>query len=224
MWKTKRCPAELFADVLTRAHARSGGSIVFVGTAADAPAASGILSLLNQRRPMQTHGCRMPGLHRAPGLSGPADNDLNLTGATTLKQLAALLSGVDVLLCNDSGPMHLAAAMETPVVGLFTCTSPLLSGPPGSQHHLLAADVPCAAGYHKSCPWRGSSHLRCHREIPVDHISHALDRILKFPVQPRAATSECRLAAVAATESGSPGLREPCFQGHRDVSRDRRRR
>jgi ADP-heptose:LPS heptosyltransferase len=197
-WKTKRCPPELFADVLTRARARYGGSIILVGTDDDASAGARIQALLGPRRPMLTPGCRKPGPHLTPTCTGPEGSCQNLTGSTTLKQLAALLAGVDVLLCNDSGPMHLAAATETPVVGLFTCTSPVLSGPHGRPHQLLSADVPCAAGYHKSCPWRGGKHLRCHRGIPVDHINHALDRILNRTQQPRMAPLGDALATASA--------------------------
>jgi ADP-heptose:LPS heptosyltransferase len=125
VWETKRCPPELFADVLTRARVQFGGSMILVGTADDAVAAARIQSLLRQHlRFLAPAIC--PHDSHAARYGYPGDDLLDLTGATTLKQLAALLSGVDVLLGNDSGPMHLAAAVETPVVGLFTCTSPTI--------------------------------------------------------------------------------------------------
>ena len=202
IWETKRCPPELFAAVLTRARARFGGSIILVGTAADAPAAARIQALLRHRRAVLTPARRQHCVHRSPGTADSSDDCTNLTGATTLKQLAALLSGVDVLLCNDSGPMHLAAAMETPVVGLFTCTSPGLSGPPGSEHALLTADVPCAGAYRKSCPWAGEQHLRCHRSIPVDAVFGAMTRTLERAAQrrstrPRSVTTPTVLSRIA---------------------------
>ena len=73
----------------------------------------------------------------------------NLAGQTSLKQLAALLTMVDAVLANDSGPMHLAAELGTPVVGIFTCTSPERSGPPGDRHEFVSTQLPCAASYHK---------------------------------------------------------------------------
>jgi ADP-heptose:LPS heptosyltransferase len=103
---------------------------------------------------------------------------LNFAGETTLKQLAALLGAADAIVSNDSGPMHLAAAMGTPVVGIFTCTSPILSGPDGANHELLSTAVPCAASYHKTCPLRGPSHLACLAEVPVDRVWNALQRVL----------------------------------------------
>lgn len=56
-------------------------------------------------------------------------NTLNLCGKTTLKQLAALLSLVDVLIAPDTGAVHIARAMDTPVIGLYAVASPKLTGP-----------------------------------------------------------------------------------------------
>lgn len=184
LWQTKRCPPEVFASALASARARFGGSIVLLGTEDDAPAADELRSRLRSRR-SNTPAPDWWKDRRALSLGRIDDGDdcTNLTGATTLKQLAAILADVDVLLCNDSGPMHLAAAFETPVVGMFTCTSPELSGPQGRRHQLLSADVPCAAGYHKSCPLNGRAHLQCHRRLPVERISQALERILTHESQ-----------------------------------------
>jgi ADP-heptose:LPS heptosyltransferase len=160
LWETKRCPPQLFAGILARTLAGCDASVILVGSESDAPHATAILELLN-----------------SPRTSRPTCADL--TGLTSLKQLAALLSDVDVLLCNDSGPMHLAAAFATPVVGLFTCTSPTLSGPQGPRDQLFVAEVPCASRYHKTCPLRGRRHLGCHRALPVDTISQSLLQILR---------------------------------------------
>lgn len=56
---------------------------------------------------------------------------LDLVGQDTLKQLAALLERADALLAPDSGPVHIANAMDTPVLGLYACTDPTRSGPYG---------------------------------------------------------------------------------------------
>jgi len=103
---------------------------------------------------------------------------VNLAGETTLKQLAALLGSVDVVVSNDSGPMHVAAALGTPVVGIFTCTSPLLSGPAGAMHELISTGVSCAASYHKTCPRWGRAHLGCLADVSVERVWNALERIL----------------------------------------------
>jgi heptosyltransferase I len=54
---------------------------------------------------------------------------LNLCGKTTPKQLAALLGQVDVLIAPDTGSVHIARAMDTPVIGLYAVASPKLTGP-----------------------------------------------------------------------------------------------
>jgi len=131
-WETKRWPVEKFAEIARRFE----GTVVVVGST-------------NERN------FGLPIVDAARSRNRPA---LNFAGETTLKQLAALLGAAEVVVSNDSGPMHLAAAMGTPVVGIFTCTSPILSGPAGSNHELLSTAVPCAASYHKTCPLRGSSH------------------------------------------------------------------
>ena len=68
--------------------------------------------------------------------SAPAGT-LNLCGKTTPKQLAALLGQVDVLVAPDTGPVHLATAMHTPVVGLYAVAAPSLSGPYRQQQYIV---------------------------------------------------------------------------------------
>lgn len=69
--------------------------------------------------------------------SGAPSGALNLCGKTTPKQLAALLGQVDVLVAPDTGPVHLATAMQTPVVGLYAVAPPGLSGPYARQKFIV---------------------------------------------------------------------------------------
>ena len=69
--------------------------------------------------------------------SNAPSGTLNLCGKTTPKQLAALLGQVDVLLAPDTGPVHIATAMQTPVVGLYAVAPPSLSGPYGRQEFIV---------------------------------------------------------------------------------------
>jgi heptosyltransferase-1 len=153
VWPTKRWPAEKFAEIANRFD----GSVIVVGSAGERTLAARIADVPAARN----------------------RSLLNLAGETTLKQLAALLGAVDVLVSNDSGPMHLAAALGTPVVGIFTCTTPHLSGPSGTIHELVSTTVSCAGGYHKSCPRWGRAHLGCMTELPIDRVGNALGRILE---------------------------------------------
>ena len=90
----------------------------------------------------------------------------------------AILDSCDLLLSNDSGPMHLAAGLGTPVVGLFTCTSPVLSGPPPGIHQLVATNVPCAASYCRQCPHVGEDFQKCHRELNSDRVWSAVQLVM----------------------------------------------
>jgi lipopolysaccharide heptosyltransferase II len=98
---------------------------------------------------------------------------LNLAGKTSLRQLMALLKICRVLLTNDSGPMHVAAALGTPVVAPFGSTSPDLTAPgePGDpRHHLLTGGAPCSPCFRRACP----IDFRCMTAITVDQVVAAV--------------------------------------------------
>jgi heptosyltransferase-2 len=97
----------------------------------------------------------------------------NLAGQTTLRELCAALSLCRVLLTNDTGPMHVAAAVGTPVVVPFGSTSPELTGPglpADPRHRLLLADVPCRPCFLRECP----TDFRCLNGITVDQVVTAV--------------------------------------------------
>lgn len=97
---------------------------------------------------------------------------LNLAGATSLCELCSALKLCRVLLTNDSGPMHVAAAVSTPVVVPFGSTSPEFTGPglPGDTHHrLLRTTVPCSPCFLRECP----IDFRCMNGITVDAVVKA---------------------------------------------------
>jgi heptosyltransferase-2 len=105
----------------------------------------------------------------------PSAPPLNLAGRTTLRELCALLKLCRVLLTNDTGPMHVAAAVGTPVVAIFGSTSPELTGPglPGdSPHHLLKSHAPCAPCFRRVCP----IDLRCMTGISVERVVDAVGK------------------------------------------------
>lgn len=158
-WMTKRWPVEKFAVVANKAMRQFGFSVVLLGSKGEMPIAAELQTLL------QGFGSRK--------------TVLNLTGQTSLKQLAALLASVDVAMTNDSGPMHLAAGLGTSVLGVFTCTSPTISGPPGAQHELVATQVSCAASYKKQCPHSGRTHLCCMDELSTERVCAALVRLIE---------------------------------------------
>jgi heptosyltransferase-2 len=108
----------------------------------------------------------------------------NLSGATTLRELMALLKLCRVVLTNDTGPMHVAAALGTPVVVPFGSTSPELTGPgmpevrdqrsevgnAALRHMLLKSDAPCAPCFLRECP----IDFRCMNGISVERVVAAV--------------------------------------------------
>ncbi len=158
-WMTKRWPIEKFAVVAHKAMRQFGFSVVILGSKGEMPVSDELQTLLHGFVSRKTV--------------------LNLTGLTTLKQLSAVLSKVDVVLTNDSGPMHLAAGLGTSVLGVFTCTSPVISGPPGEQHELVATQVACAASYKKKCPHSGRMHQCCMDELSTERVCSAFARLVE---------------------------------------------
>lgn len=97
---------------------------------------------------------------------------VNLAGRTSLRELMALLKLCRGLLTNDTGPMHIAAALGTPVVVPFGSTSPELTGPglPGDpRHRLLKSDAPCSPCFLRECP----IDFRCMKGITVERVTAA---------------------------------------------------
>ncbi len=107
----------------------------------------------------------------------PQTAAVNLAGATRLDELCAALKFCRVLLTNDSGPMHVAAALGTPVVVPFGSTSPELTGPslPGDpRHRLLRANAPCSPCFLRECP----IDFRCMTGIQVTDVVKAVLEII----------------------------------------------
>ena len=102
----------------------------------------------------------------------------SLAGKTSLRELCAALKACAVVLTNDTGPMHLAAAVGTPVVVPFGSTSPELTGPgwpPGNGHELLRGQAPCAPCFRRECP----IDFRCMTSITVENAFQAVLRIYR---------------------------------------------
>jgi lipopolysaccharide heptosyltransferase I len=152
-WPTKRWPPQHFAEIGRRAAAEFGAALVAVGANIDRP----LVDELSRRA--------------APIFV------LDLCGRTSLRQLAAVSLESDLVISNDTGPLHLAAAAGACVLGIYTCTSPELTGPYGPRAVAVASCVWCAPSFRKRC-----ARLDCMSELtpdrvwPVvkDQIKHAL--------------------------------------------------
>lgn len=89
-------------------------------------------------------------------------------------ELAGLLKRADVVVSNDSGPMHLAAAVGTPVVAIFGPTDPGRTGPTGVPSRILDRYVFCSPCYLKECPYGHE----CMKEIAVGEVARAVEEML----------------------------------------------
>jgi len=142
LWETKLWDNAKFALLCDRIGAELGGKVIFTG------GPGGIIPGI--RSQMKTHS-------------------INLEGMTTLRELAALYRRVALLVTTDSGPMHLAAAVNTPVVAVFGPTSPARTGPYGAGHTVIQRDLSCAPCFLKHCETKN-----CMNEISVEEVLEAI--------------------------------------------------
>lgn len=120
------------------------------------------------------------GAKKDMALAGEIKNAIKNTpvvscGKTDLKELGALLERANLVIANDSGPMHLAVAMKTKVIALFGPTSPRLTGPYGAGNYKVIwnneeCDVPC---YDATC-----AENRCMSKIAVDEVFKEAEKML----------------------------------------------
>jgi len=106
--------------------------------------------------------------------SGLKDRVINFAGSTSLRQLASLISLCDVLLTNDSGPMHIADALGTTLVALFGSTSAVITGPYSEQSGVIHKHAECSPCYKRVCP----IDFRCMKRIEADEVYFAVRRAL----------------------------------------------
>lgn len=102
---------------------------------------------------------------------------LILTGTTTLLQLGAILEKSALLISGDTGPMHMATAVRTPVIALFGAADPSRTGPIGSGHRILQArDLTCVPCRSRKCS--NSHYMECMERITVDDVFEAAREML----------------------------------------------
>ncbi|MES2201537.1 MAG: glycosyltransferase family 9 protein, partial [candidate division FCPU426 bacterium] len=81
--------------------------------------------------------------------------------------LAACLADSALVVANDSGPLHIAAALARPSVGLYGPVDPVWSRPLGGRSRVLYSDEPCSPCYARSCPL---GHHHCMEHILPDQV------------------------------------------------------
>jgi heptosyltransferase-2 len=97
----------------------------------------------------------------------PEERVINLAGVTSLRELACLIKDCDVLVTNDSGPMHIGAAFGTPLVALFGSTDETVTGPYGRGQDVIRKPVSCSPCFKRVCP----IDFRCMTRISVDEVA-----------------------------------------------------
>ena len=104
---------------------------------------------------------------------------LNLCGATTLPEMIEWLRLTDLLVTNDTGPMHAAAALGKPVVALFGPTEPRRTGPYGQLQNVLRIDLPCSPCLKPECHYEKPE--ECLRAIPAETVARKVEQLLGNP-------------------------------------------
>jgi heptosyltransferase-2 len=99
----------------------------------------------------------------------------DLTGRTSLLELAAQLRRCRLLLTNDTGTMHLAAYLGVPTVAIFGSTEPQLTGPTGIGHVVIRHHVECSPCFLRECPLD----FRCMKAVTVEEAVSAVERVLQ---------------------------------------------
>ena len=148
----KRWPVEYFASLASSICA-DGGSVAILGSEADREVGEAIKNAATER-------CSKPGVQV-----------LNLAGKTDLAQAMALIAGARNLVSNDSGLMHIGAALGVAQVAIFGSSSPLHTPPLSAKAKVLWLSLDCAPCFERECPL---GHTRCLREISVQAVEEAL--------------------------------------------------
>ena len=143
-WWNKRWPAERFGELARRLLALDDSlGVAVLGDTGDRPLAEQITAIAGPR-------C------------------LDLTGQLSLPGMVEWIRRCDVLVTNDTGPMHVAVALGVPVVALFGPTEPTRTGPYRQLDSVLRVDLECAPCLKASC--RNPEKLACLNRLPVDAV------------------------------------------------------
>jgi len=146
-WETKLWNNSKFAKLADSLIQQYGANVVFTGGSEDRGAVQDIISAMEAKA-------------------------ANLAGETTLRTLAALYEKTDFLVSTDTGPMHIAAAVGTPVVALFGPTAPWRTGPFGPDHQVIRVDMECSPCFKRQC-----SAIRCMEEISVEQVLDGVQKL-----------------------------------------------
>jgi heptosyltransferase-2 len=146
---SKRWPAQYYADV-ANAKIKQGWGVWLFGSPKDSPIAQEICAATN----------------------GQA---IDLTGKTSLAEAIDLMSLATVVVTNDSGLMHIAAAVGRPIVAVYGSTSPAFTPPLADQVEILSLNLSCSPCFERVCPL---GHWRCMRDLQPQQVLRSIDILI----------------------------------------------
>ena len=155
-WPTKRWPIERFAALVGPLRERFGLATVVAGGPDDVKLGDTIL----------------PSPQPSPWKGEGARGAINLAGRTSLRQLVALLERAELVIANDSGPMHIAAALGRPLIAIFGPTNPIRTGPYNRLDTVIRIEIPCSPCYSRKC-----SHQSCLRWLEVESVLKRIETL-----------------------------------------------
>jgi lipopolysaccharide heptosyltransferase I len=149
-WESKNWSPEFFAESINKiADKKKNVKFLVIGAENDKSAADEIVAKVKSA------------------------NVVSFTGKTTVVELVELIKLFSLLISNDSGPVHIAAVLNIPVICMFGPTLAEKTGPFGSVHSIMSADVDCAGCLKRICPLNS---YKCHSAIkPEQAAEKALD-------------------------------------------------
>lgn len=127
----KNWPVARFAETARRLRREAGAVVYLFGAKTDEPACEAI--------------------RRVAARDGADSGVINLAGRTSLVEMGSWLAGLQLVIANDSGPIHMAAALGIPVLALFGPTDPRRTGPYGEGHRVITADEACRPCLERTC-------------------------------------------------------------------------
>ena len=125
--QSKRWPIPYWATLIDRLAREEHAQVVLSGASSDLPIIEGVMRRMQERA-------------------------INLAGKTSLTQLAALLQRADLVISGDSGPMHMAVAVDTPLISIHGPTNPSLGGPVSPDATILRSHIWCSPCYNAKDP------------------------------------------------------------------------
>ncbi len=151
----KNWPEERFIEVARELRRGDGAHVFCMGGKSDHSVCAEIARILNVH-------------DDAPAVT-------NLAGRTSMVEMAGWLAGMDLVIANDSGPVHLAAALSVPVLAIFGPTDPRRTGPYGAGHRTLVSTIPCRPCFRRDCRYETA---RCLEKVTAAEVLTAAREML----------------------------------------------